>query len=284
MHAEESQKVKSRLSNVAVLIPTHKRFSELNNNERASLLQIKTVLKLREVYIIHPDYVNPVEYINLLAPVSCRSIKMNNKFFGSIPRSSRLLTSNALYDHFIDYDYILLHHLDAFVFSDDLDYWCNQELDYIGAPWIYNYDPNSPVRFDGVGNGGFSLRKVSSFRLISKNRRFVLDRMKLTFMYRFLKSLPYPFVKKFLGINFLMGKLHPHTVYEDGFWGQIVPKFYDWFRVGSPEQAVRFSFEVYPRTLFKITKGRLPFGCHAWAKNDPEFWKHFIPSALHGTA
>ena len=35
---------------------------------------------------------------------------------------------------------MLIYQLDAFVFQDDLAYWCQQNYDYIGAPWLRDRD------------------------------------------------------------------------------------------------------------------------------------------------
>ena len=50
------------------------------------------------------------------------------------------------------------------------------------------------------------------------------------------------------------------------------------FKVASLEEGLRFAFEVSPKTCYEMNGGKLPFGCHAWAKYDPEFWKaHLVP-------
>jgi len=39
---------------------------------------------------------------------------------------------------------------------------------------------------------------------------------------------------------------------------------------------VSFSFEVGPKHCFEKNNQTLPFGCHAWAKYDREFWKPYL--------
>ena len=36
--------------------------------------------------------------------------------------------------HFLEYQYMLIYQLDAFVFEDKLDYFCELGYDYIGIP------------------------------------------------------------------------------------------------------------------------------------------------------
>ena len=106
------------------------------------------------------------------------------------------MLSFNFYESFLDYKYILIYQLDAFVFKDDLIFWCNKNYDYVGAPWIASIS-NNPFTlllnkissiFDSkekkerkkiffkVGNGGFSLRKVASHYQISKeNEKYIKE-------------------------------------------------------------------------------------------------------------
>ena len=66
------------------------------------------------------------------------------------------------------------------------------------------------------------------------------------------------------------------NINEDEFWSFIAPRYFKDFKVADFECAMYFSFETQPRRLYKTTNNKLPFGCHAWQKYDPEFWKEFI--------
>lgn len=69
-----------------------------------------------------------------------------------------------LYKRFIDYEFMLVYQLDAWVFRDELFYWCDQGFDYIGAPWYEGYEKATHTSkiISPSGNGGFSLRKNNS--------------------------------------------------------------------------------------------------------------------------
>jgi hypothetical protein len=41
------------------------------------------------------------------------------------------------------------------------------------------------------------------------------------------------------------------------------------------KEALAFSIEQNPQTGYKIL-GKLPFGCHAWERYEPNFWKGII--------
>lgn len=274
-------KSESEKPNVAVVIPIYKPFSELSDNEVKTLLQVRNVLSERDIFYVCPSQIDTTSYLKLLDPLKGRTLCLADRYFGSLERSNRLLVSQAFYKHFVNYDFILIHHLDAWVFSDQLDYWCNQDIDYVGAPWFEGKkDPVFPLRFIGVGNGGFSLRRVSSFIRITSDRHFILVHFLIYQTYRFLEGHHYQTLRRFLGINLLMRMMRENIGYEDEFWGLIVPRHFRWFKVAHPEVALKFSFEVMPEVLWRLNDYQLPFGCHAWERYDPIFWKAFIPVSL----
>jgi uncharacterized protein DUF5672 len=262
---------------VAVVIPIYKPFPDLTRNETLSLLQVGKVLAKRDIFLIYPPSVNIDEYIRLFAPGQGKPVPIDSRFFGDSKRANRLGVSPELYSCFASYEYMLLYHIDAYVFSDELDYWCSQGLDYVGAPWFDGNDsPKLPLTFTGVGNGGFSLRRIRSFLEVAQNRSFVNLHLGLSQVYDFLEGENHKTVRKYLFINSFMRIIEPFSGYEDEFWGFTVPRFHKWFTVAKPEQALKFSFEVLPRELYRLNNNQLPFGCHAWEKYDPVFWQSFI--------
>ena len=266
---------------VAVVIPIYKSFEKLSSNEIQALIQIRTILIKRDIFFVYPSYVDPAKYVRLLHPAQATAVRLDDKYFGSQDSSNRMLLSYEVYWHFNKYDYMLVHHIDAFVFSDQLNYWCSQGFDYVGAPWFEgNHNPRYPLKFKGVGNGGFSLRKISSFLKITKNRPLIRFHRTLYKLYDFLDGQNHTLLRKVLGVNFLMRHMKPYVGFEDEFWGLIAPRFYKWFKVAQPEIALKFSFEVLPKEMIKLNNDKLPFGCHAWEKFDPAFWEPYIHSTL----
>ena len=86
------------------------------------------------------------------------------EYFRSIGDYSRLLLSEEFYERFSMFQWLLICQLDVWVFRDELDYWCSREIDYLGAPIPACWDPGIPKNLDRyiVGNGGYSLRRISS--------------------------------------------------------------------------------------------------------------------------
>ena len=66
-------------------------------------------------------------------------------------------------------------------------------------------------------------------------------------------------------------------ILEDRYWSEGMGGVFTDFKVADIKSSIAFSFEVKPSLLFEMNKQKLPFGCHAWEKYEPEFWKQFIP-------
>ncbi len=175
---------------------------------------------------------------------------------------------------------MLIYQTDAFVFKDELEYWCNKGFDYIGAPWFENYtNASSKSQITGTGNGGFSLRNIKKSLAIVVELK---ERSKLHYLLQrtnilserqsaFLTRLRYGMPRN-IGSSFIIGQVH---INEDRFWGQMIPQMFD-YKVASVEESIKFSFEANPSLLYKMNNEELPFGCHAWERYEPEFWEKFI--------
>jgi hypothetical protein len=101
----------------------------------------------------------------------------DNEYFSSIDNYNVLLLSKVFYESFREYEYIVICQSDAIILRD-LNELIDFDYDYVGAPWEYGYRiskignhifANSrlvkylPHRRIFVGNGGLSIRKVSTF-------------------------------------------------------------------------------------------------------------------------
>ncbi|MCM8831905.1 MAG: hypothetical protein NC918_06920 [Candidatus Omnitrophica bacterium] len=143
---------------VAIVVPIYK--ENLTAEEKISLKHLRYFLSKYDKFLVVPKrfYVSE-EYVDF-------SIKrFPEKYFTGKENYSKLLVSSRFYKEFLDYEYILIYQLDALVFSDKLLEWCDKGYDYVGAPW-YKEEVMLAIGWklqkDDVGNGGFSLRKVSS--------------------------------------------------------------------------------------------------------------------------
>lgn len=235
------------MSQAAIVIPVYK--VQPNFSETQSLKQSAGVFSNEKIILVCPQSLDVTVYTDIL-PV-CDIIRFSNEYFSSISGYNKLLLSEGFYRSFTKFEYILIVQTDVWVFSNQLSYWCQKGYDYIGAPWIekppftkkINLLPMNKWMEGKVGNGGFSLRKVSSHLNVASKLAF---------------------------ISWLFNKN------EDFFWSLVVPKLFDTFKIPDLKEAVYFAFELAPETAYEMTGHTLPFAVHAWEKHSPKFWKTFI--------
>lgn len=263
------------MSTIATVVPLYK--SKLSADEHVSIDSFLTHLKGYDFYAVVPQHmVNGVEGL----PSSFQYTSFPNRYFRNIDSYSKLLLSKEFYAAFLKYDYILIAQTDALVLSSDLQTWYEKDWDYIGAPWAKDFKTYSGLEFEGVGNGGFSLRNVSSalrvlntkvsplvdYNFEPKPRWWHWKRVKkvMLFLNWFRRFLPKISLESYLQKHYRGG--------EDIFWGKYAKRFDPTFKVAPVEEALLFAFEADPAGSYQKTAGRLPFGCHAWARYDRNFW------------
>jgi hypothetical protein len=234
---------------IAIVTPLYKKTPSAA--ELASLEYSLGVLGGRKRFMVAPDGLDLSGYRDVLN--ECDIIRLDARHFESVTTYNRLMLSKGFYRLFAAFDYILLFQPDAIVFRDELDSWCTRGYDYIGAPWpggmdIYPFSfRNHPLlgrylhRFSKpvgirkyMGNGGLSLRKVSSAMNIL-TRHWLAAR-----------------------------KWHQN---EDAFWA-----LYSGNMPGEKEASM-FSLEEQPSAYYRANGNRMPLGCHAWERYEPEFWR-----------
>lgn len=229
---------------VSVIIPIYK--SQLTDSESRSFKQCLDILGNHPLMLVAPNGLDTTVYENI-AGRNLQRTYFNKRYFTSVSGYSELLLSKKFYCQFEAYEYILIYQLDAWVFRDDLSYWCEKNYDYIGAPWLeappITSDKKPLINISNflknkVGNGGLSLRKVKTHI-------------------------------RWAWWVFFLFKLFPKN--EDILWTLFVP-----FKKPNEMEALHFAFELNPKQSYELLNEQLPFGCHAWEKYDPIFWKRFI--------
>ena len=139
------------LSKAAVVIPIYK--EELDDLEKISLAQVHKVLKNYPIIFVAPEGKN-FSYLKS----DDMLVQFHPYFFQSPKTYNQLLLHPFFYELFLNFDYILLYQLDAFVFYDALEDFCRLGYDYIGAAWPYYAWLGKKIegKTPRVGNGGFS--------------------------------------------------------------------------------------------------------------------------------
>jgi hypothetical protein len=266
------------MGNCKIVVPVYK--NTLSNDEAASLTTVRKNLSRFGICFVAPESID-------LTPIVQKGDsdeRFPNHYFSGIDGYNHLLKSSEFYARFPEYKYLLICQLDCLVLSDNLEQWLRRDFDYIGAPW---FKPKKTPE-DGLwrcGNGGFSLRNVnahlrvlrgkvikgSAYRLKGKVRLKTQNASRELGQYEKRQlwfRMRHPTRERITVEE--EAKRFPH--YEDLFWSFEAPKFDKKFKVPTPEEALPFAFEVAPRWCFEKNGRRLPFGCHAWAKYDREFW------------
>lgn len=248
----------------------------MTSSEEFSFRNTLAILSRHDIYVICPARLNG--YLSALKENVHLEFNIKyfaDKYFSNTSGYNRLLKSNAFYQIFDNYEYLLILQTDALVFSDQLEEWCNRDYSYIGAPWFKGLDsPVRPLSFLGVGNGGFSLRKVRDFIRVLSYPRYIPNMMAGTTR-PFEKQGITQLIKHRLICSYSFPPLQPQ-INEDIFWGGLVPRSCGFFSVPRPEDAIPFAFEVAPEYLYELNNQQLPFGCHAWEKYNLQFWRKVL--------
>lgn len=269
-----------------ITIPVYKQ--QPASDEIRSLSQCFSVLKAHPMYLVTFRELDISVYQNLAAKagVSLVPVYFRRSFFKSIHGYNRLMKSLSFYTAFKQYAYLLIYQPDAWVFSDQLDYWCSQNYDYIGAPW--NRGTQSPETGNPLeisGNGGFSLRRTSYFINLLGSHSPVFTKQGISEQIH--KSLTKKITLKNIvkTIGYKTGILNTIRFItfsrrtEDWFWIDNFVHCSTNFpmNVPQPETALRFAFEQWPSYLYKKNNNQLPFGAHAWRRFEYDsFWKQFL--------
>lgn len=259
-------------SGVCVVIPVYK--PDLTPYERIALTQCMRVLGRYPIWLAKPHSLD-VSVLTTAFP-TLRVQAFDDAFFTDIQAYNRLMLSTGFYEAFGQFEYMLIHQLDAFVFVDDLSDWCRRGYDYIGAPWLRDRDfynwrdeldftirkriaiwfdlkkadgvtPREITRLNGVGNGGLSLRRIPA--LVRALRR---GRQKLN--------------------TYQQNSLYWYN--EDVFFGVEANRRWPLLRIPDFRTAMTFAIEFYPeRAISVYNRGELPFGCHAWDIHGTDYWR-----------
>ena len=119
------------LKKVAIIIPTYK--TDFKDNELLSLKHLDKFLGKYDKFFVIPEKLDAKK----IKRKNYRAVKLPSHHFQSVRSFSELTTTQEFYLPFVEYEYVLIYHLDALVFSDQLIFWCRKGYDYIGSP-IFN--------------------------------------------------------------------------------------------------------------------------------------------------
>lgn len=245
-----------------VVIPIH--LEEPSELEKISLSQTLSVLHKYPIVFMAATELNTKwyeEFCRGKAEVTVERFEWQGRnAFGE------LLTNPVYYQRFLPYEYMMICHLDAFVFRDELEKWCSLGYDYIGAV-IYNpsfFSPDTPVRKilgfsqpEYFGNGGFAIKKVSTFYHITSKFRAYIN------FYHWIR------------------RLRKRGFLDDIFLTNHFPKLLRSFKIPPVALAQNFGAEYVDWKESELPFNNhdinsLPFGVHGWIQFHQDFWKPCI--------
>src|ERR1700722_13199095 len=263
-----------------VVIPTHK--SDISDEEERSFRNTLSVLSNWDIRLVVPENVSADSYARMksIDALNFDIVRVTSQWMGTVQRYNAMMLSIDFYRPFDDYQYILICHLDSWVFRDELEYWINLGYDYVGPPLFLLKEParnslESLVAPQG-GNGGFCLRRVDSTVKLLSNMRYDLNIMLFLKGVIFLiHNRKFDLLKIFLRICWKVYKdpvqfQLKYNVYEDVMISVCYPLLNRNYKVAPPDIAMHFATEVYSEELVQTKlKLRLPFAVHGYDKYFP---------------
>lgn len=299
-----------------IVIPVYK--PTLNEYEKISLARCISIFgKTRPIALATYKKLDLTLYDEAFAKQQCAYTTQYFKrtYFTSVKGYSSLLLCKDFYEPFKKYGFMLLYQLDAYVFHDDLKYWCDRPYDYVGAPFLTLFRKNEkePVSPWGVGNGGLSLRRIDAF-LGAYSGEPVFSLADYYHNTVFRKNAFYTFIKqvcftprylfRFFFRNTVAAYIERSKVNEDIFWcfafnhadlravlseTAIEHLFLrtsryssgSLLKIATVDEALLFAFDEDPKRCLELTQGKLPMGCHAFNKQ-PNFWLEHIQELQKG--
>lgn len=288
MPTKKSRIFRSR-DNCLIVIPFHKLHP--NPKELLSLLNTAKQMRKWDIRIVLPYGLSRKYYLDLIKSKKL-NIEVQNLpkgFLGSLTNYNNMCLDPAFYKIFHKYENILIVHLDAWIFRDDLSLWLAGNYHYIGAPWFLTDEPRRPLfriinkfffknnlkTIPIGGNGGFNLRnidailhqlqtttkkkinlrllfKINTFLFINRKLKLLVLINKLILEFRFTDISYYDFRNKY--------KINEDVLISIGF-----PLFNKNFKVADPRTSLAFAVETYSRRfIYTQFNFKTPFGMHGW--------------------
>lgn len=249
---------------VTVVIPIYQEVpSEM---ERMSLDQTLAVLHNYPISFMTPTRLDTTWYEDY-----CRgkaTVVFERFEWSGYKAFNDMMIAPEFYHRFLAYKYMLISHLDAFMFRDELAYWCGAGYDYIGSVLYNGTGWNQPStwlrRVTGFTTpeyyacGGFALKNVSAF-------------------YRVTKTF-----KSYIALYNIVQRMRHKSavVFDDLFVSRHFPKLSSTFRMAPKSVAERFGAACMTMDAaglpFDLNDDKsLPFGVHGWIQGR-ELWADVV--------
>lgn len=264
-----------------IVIPVYK--EDLDCVEEISLNRLRKVLvddeltrwhelnedyEFPDVYLVYPEGIDVSKYKAIYNKLGAKESWLKFKsfdpeYFKSTATYSQLCISYNFYKAFDEYEYMLIYQLDCYLFEDKIKEWCDKGYDYVGAPilstdcgWDTVKKSQKGKKWQPyVGNGGFSLRKISTFKEVTDPEGEFRKEYELTD--EALKVI----------------------TFEDKYFFNDIYDFYQ-FDIPSWKEALEFGLDMSVDIVYNYLhwEGK-PMGIHSVDKNI-RWWKKVIPEFM----
>ena len=246
------------MKNCVIVIPIYK--ATLDCVEEISLNRLHDIIGDKyNIYLVAPKGLDTSKYDEIYKR-HIDVVFFPQYYFTSTAAYSQLCINYNFYDKFSEYNYMLIYQLDCYLCYDNIEYWCTKNYDYIGGPilstacgWDTIKNKNGNKEYQPlVGNGGFSLRKIETFKyLTDPNGEFL----------------------KICGIN--KEQLN-NVIFEDKWFCNDLYNYYD-LNIPDWLEALSFGIDMSVDIVYDLYKiPAKPMGIHSVDKNI-RYWQNVLP-------
>lgn len=214
------------------------------------------------IYLVCPTGLDVSEYRKIF-PEYLMVKEFDPEYFKSTATYSQLCINYDFYNSFNQYEYMLIYQLDCYLFRNEIYSWCEKGYDYVGGPILSTdcgWDTVKKSRKGDewkpfVGNGGLSLRKISTFKEITDPNGEFRKRYELT------------------------DEKLKKVIFEDKYFCNDLYNIYA-LEIPSWQEALNFALDMSVDIVYNYLKWKgEPMGIHSVDKNI-RWWKKVIPEFM----
>jgi hypothetical protein len=216
------------------------------------------------VYFVAYPELDLTKYYEFVNDLNVSPIFFDKRFFESKHTYSQLCINYDFYNVFSDYEYMYIYQTDCYLNTDNLFDFCELGYDYIGAPimstdcgWptITENKQGKKVYMPVIGNGGFSLRKIETYKDITNPNGEFIQEYNLT------------------------EDILKNVIWEDLYFCVTIKQLYD-LNISPLHIGTKFAWDMSVDILYSFFNIKnFPMCIHAWDKNI-RFWNKHIPELI----
>ncbi len=261
---------------LAIVVPTQK--SYLNYIEQEVINRISQLYSKRfSLFFVLPEG-SKINY----EKKGFRNIYLDPTFFyNNIQGYNSLCLDINFYKIFENFNFMLIHQLDAIILKDEIELWISKNYSYIGGPsfgksLIYK----KPKYLKYFCNGGLSLRKNADFIKVLNSKKIYFNNFDIKTIKALVKL---KYIKKYINLiynnyytknNFdVQNFTKEFFLNEDFFWTFLAKIFIQNFKL--PDEILEcasFSIDNGYKFYLKQLKSN-PFGIHGYTEKNALYLK-----------